>query len=66
MSELKEGLKELGNFSDEDVLQIMGEADADKNGVIDENEFRVYASEVFIKEEDVKEDKIKSLFEVSI
>lgn len=66
LSELKKGLMELGNFSDEDVLEIMGEADSDKNGVIDEKEFREYASEVFIKvKEDVREDKITALFLVS-
>ena len=64
ISELKQGLKEIGDFSDEDVKEIMGEADLDENGVIDETEFSTYAKDVFIKEEIPKEDKIEELFVV--
>ncbi len=61
---MKEGLKELGKFSEEDVAEIMDEADMDKNGVIDEKEFGRFAHEVFVKKETAKEESIHHLFKV--
>ena len=62
---MKEGLKELGKFSEDDVVEIMEEADLDKNGVIDETEFARFAQEVFIKKEVAKEGSIDLLFKVT-